>query len=214
MKKIEIITKIVDCGVIAVIRAENEQKASKIARACIDGGIAGIEITFTVPRADAVISYLKNEFKDKDLLVGAGTVLDAQTARIAILNGADFIVGPNFDVEIAKICNLNQVPYMPGCLSINEMVEALRYGADIIKVFPGSAVGPSYIKAVKGPLPQANLMPTGGVSIENAEEWIKQGAIAIGVGGDLTAPAKNGDYDKVSELARLFVEKVKKARSI
>jgi 2-dehydro-3-deoxyphosphogluconate aldolase/(4S)-4-hydroxy-2-oxoglutarate aldolase len=212
MKKYETIKKLVNCGVVAVIRAENEEKASKLAQSCIDGGIIGIEITFTVPKAEHVISYLSSKFKSEGLLVGAGTVLDVQTARVAILNGADFIVGPNFDLEITKLCNMYQVPYMPGCFSINEMVEALKAGVDIIKVFPGSAVGPSYIKAVKGPLPQANLMPTGGVNLDNAEEWIKAGAIALGVGGDLTAPAKNDDYDKVTELAKQFVEKVRNAR--
>jgi 2-dehydro-3-deoxyphosphogluconate aldolase/(4S)-4-hydroxy-2-oxoglutarate aldolase len=212
MKKYQILNTLCECGVVAVVRAESEEQAAKIAQSCINGGIKGIEITFTVPGADKVIARLNSEFKKDGLLVGAGTVLEATTARIAILNGADFIVGPNFNNEVAKICNLYQIPYMPGCLSLNEMIEALEAGVDIIKVFPGSAVGPSYIKAIKGPLPQANLMPTGGVSLDNVDEWIKNGVVAVGVGGELTSPAKKGDYNKVEELARLLVQKVKASR--
>ena len=207
MRKYEVLQRIENVGVVAVVRAENSEKAKKIALACMEGGIDSIEITFTVPGADEVIKELTKEFGD-DLLVGAGTVLDSETARIAILAGAKYIVSPAFDLETAKLCNRYQVPYMPGCMTLTEMITAMEAGADVIKVFPGSAFGPSFIKAVKGPLPQAVLMPTGGVSIDNVDQWIKNGCIAVGVGGNLT----KGSSEDMTNAAKEFVEKVKEAR--
>lgn len=212
MFKSKVIDRLCDCGVVAVVRASNEEEAIKISDACIKGGIVGIEVTFTVPGADKVISALDAKFGN-DLLVGAGTVLDVVTARIAILAGAKFVVSPCFDKEVAEICNLYQVPYMPGCYTITEMVNAMKAGVDVIKVFPGSAASPDYIKAVKGPLPQANMMPTGGVSLDNCDQWIKAGCVAVGVGGELTKPAKTGNYEGVTEIAKKFVAKVKEARA-
>ena len=213
MKKIDIIKKITDTGVVAVIRANSPEQAIRISEACINGGIQAIEVTFTVDFAHDVIKELKMRFNHGELLIGAGTVLDSETARIAILNGAEFIVSPSFDESTAKLCHRYQIPYMPGCLTINEMIKALEAGCDIIKVFPGNLVGPEYIKAVKGPLPQINLMPTGGVNLDNAALWIKNGSVAIGVGGELTSPAKTNDYQKVTELAEEFIRKVKEARN-
>jgi len=207
----DIIRDLTKCGVVAVIRANNYEEAEKLSECCVKGGIVGLEITFTVPGAEEVIAKLAAK-KNSGYIVGAGTVLDASTARIAILKGAKFIVSPAFDKEVAEICNLYQVPYMPGCFTITEITTAMKAGADIIKVFPGSLASPSYFKAVHGPLPQANLMPTGGVSIENAGEWIKSGAVAVGTGGSLTAPAAKGDYEGVVKNAKAFVEAVAKAR--
>lgn len=205
--------KIHETGVVAVVRAENEEQAEKISRACMEGGISAIEVTFTVPGADRVIASLKEKFTEDELILGAGTVLDSETARIAILAGAQYIVSPSFDLETAKLCNRYQVPYMPGCMTISEMVAAMEAGADIIKVFPGNAFGPDFIKAIKGPLPQATLMPTGGVSLDNVDQWIKNGCVAVGVGGDLTAGAKTGNYELITETAKAFVDKVKQARA-
>ena len=150
--------------------------------------------------------------KDANYIVGAGSVLDEPTARIAILAGAKFVVGPNFDKKVAELCNLYQVPYVAGVFTINEIVEALKAGVEVCKIFPGSLATPDYIKAVHGPLPQAQLMPTGGVDLDNVAEWINKGAVAVGAGSNLTAPAKKGDYDKVTELAKLYVEKVAETR--
>ena len=211
-KKLETLKKITDVGVVAVVRAESADQAIKIAEACREGGIPAIEITFTVPYADEVIRELAKAYQGGEMIVGAGTVLDSETARIAILAGAQYIVSPCLDEETIKLCNRYQIPVMPGCVTIKEMVTAMELGADIIKVFPGEMVGPSYIKAVKGPLPQAPLMPTGGVSLENAAEWIKNGCVAVGVGGSLTAGAKTGDYQSVTDMAKKFVEVVKNAR--
>jgi 2-dehydro-3-deoxyphosphogluconate aldolase/(4S)-4-hydroxy-2-oxoglutarate aldolase len=212
MMKLEILKRITDVGVVAVVRAENSETAIRISEACIKGGIPAIEVTFTVPDAQSVIVGLAHRFSAKELIVGAGTVLDPETARIAILAGAQYIVGPNFNPDVAILCNRYQIPYMPGCLTITEMIHAMEAGCDIIKLFPGSAFGPSYVKAVKGPLPQVNLMPTGGVALENIHEWIKNGVVAVGVGGELTGPAKKGDFDAVEKNAADFVAAVASAR--
>lgn len=210
--KIETLSRITEVGIVAVVRAENEEQAFKIAEACIKGGIPAIEVTFTVPGAHKVIEALKNKFTKEELIVGAGTVLDSETARIAILAGAEYIVSSSFDADTCKLCNRYQIPYMPGCITPKEMVIAMEAGADVIKVFPGNLVGSDYIKAVKGPMPQAVLMPTGGVSLENVDQWIKNGCIAVGVGGQLTAGAKTGDYEQITKVAKQFIEKIKAAR--
>ncbi len=212
MIKTEILNRIAQTGIVAVVRADNIETAINISEACMKGGIPAIEVTFTVPGATKVIEALVQKFSKDELIVGAGTVLDSETTRIAILAGARFIVGPNFDLEIAKLCNRYQVPYMPGCLTITEMLKAMEAGCDVIKLFPGSAFGPSYVKAVKGPLPQANIMPTGGVSIENVKDWFANGVVAVGVGSELTGPAKTGDYAAVTRNAEAFVKAIQEAR--
>jgi 2-dehydro-3-deoxyphosphogluconate aldolase/(4S)-4-hydroxy-2-oxoglutarate aldolase len=197
--KIRVLEKISAGGLVAVIRAESPDQAAHIAEACGLGEVAALEITFTVPGASGVIEHLANKFAGK-ILLGAGTVLDPETARIAILAGAQFIVSPALNSETARLCNRYQIPYMPGAGTIAEVVAAMESGADIVK-------------AVKGPLPQASLMPTGGVTLENVGEWIRAGAVAVGVGGNLTAGAKTGDYESITHLARQFVEKIKAARA-
>jgi len=209
--KTEVLSKIVESGLVAVIRAEGPEQAMRTAEACALGGVAALEITFTVPGASKVIEHLAKEFRGK-ILVGAGTVLDPETARIAILAGAEFVVSPAVSTATARLCNRYRVPYMPGAATMGEVIDALECGADIVKVFPGEILGPAFVKAVKGPLPQAQLMPTGGVGIENVGEWIRAGAVAVGVGGNLTSGAKTGDFASITSLARQFVEKIKEAR--
>jgi 2-dehydro-3-deoxyphosphogluconate aldolase / (4S)-4-hydroxy-2-oxoglutarate aldolase len=213
MKKLNVLHKLTQSGVVAVVRADSKKEALQISEACVEGGINGIEVTFTVEDAEDVIKELASIYRNhSEVVIGAGTVLDAITARISILSGAQFVVSPSFDEETAKICNLYQIPYMPGCMTITEMKRALESGVDIVKLFPGNAFGPDFIKAVKAPLPQVNLMPTGGVSLENVDQWIKNGCVAVGVGGNLLAPAKTGDFGKITELARQYVQKVREAR--
>lgn len=212
LKKLITLSKLLDCGVVAVVRADTKEEAIKISDACVKGGITGIEVTFTVKDADLVIKELSSYYGNNDVVIGAGTVLDAATARFAILAGAQYIVSPSFDEETAKLCNLYQIPYMPGCMTITEMKQALTAGVDIIKLFPGSAFGPDFVKAVKAPLPQVNIMPTGGVNLENVEKWIKNGCVAVGVGGNLVEPAKTGDYNKITEIAQQYINKVQAAR--
>lgn len=210
--KMEVFGKIVASGLVSVIRAENPDQAVRIAEACALGGVAALEITFTVPGASAVIEHLAKKSSGQ-ILLGAGTVLDPETARIAILAGAQFVVSPSLNAETARLCNRYQVPYMPGAGTIREVIEAMECGADIVKVFPGEILGPAFVKAVKGPLPQAQLMPTGGVNLENVADWIKAGSVAVGVGGNVTAGAKTGDFASITQLARQFVEKIKEARA-
>ncbi len=210
--KLKVLGTIVESGLVAVVRAENSDQAVRIAEACARGGVAAIEITFTVPGAAVVIEDLAKKCKSGEILLGAGTVLDPETARAAILAGAQFVVSPSLNVETARLCNRYQVPYMPGAGTVREVVEAMEYGADIVKIFPGETLGPAFVKAVKGPLPQASLMPTGGVSLENVAEWIKAGCVAVGVGGNLTSGAREGDFQSITDLARQFIEKIKQAR--
>lgn len=212
MKKYRVLNQIITDGVVAVIRAKSDQEAIFIAKACLDGGIHALEVTFTVPKANHVIEQLKDTFSPSDLLIGAGTVLDEQTARIAILSGADFIVSPSFDEATAKCCNRYGVPYLPGCMTITEMVKAMEFGCDLLKVFPGNVLGPQFIKSVLGPLPHVHLMPTGGVSLDNVEEWIQAGVSAIGIGSELTAPAKVGNFTEITQRAKAFVEAIHQAR--
>ena len=209
LRKSEILNRITEIGIVAVVRGETVAEGIRISKACVKGGIPAIEVTYTVPGATEVIKALKAELSPEELIVGAGTVLDAATARIAILAGAEFIVSPAFDEETAKLCNLYQVPYMPGCMTITEITKAMQAGADIVKLFPGSAFGPSFVKAVKAPLPQANIMPTGGVSLDNIEEWFKNGVVAVGAGGKLAS----GSDESIIATAKAFVEKIEKIKN-
>lgn len=212
--KLNILRRITQSGVVAVVRADSSEQALKIAEACRIGGVNAIEITFTIPGASQVIEDLAKNYKRDEMILGAGTVLDPETARIAILAGAQYIVSPSLNVETVKLCNRYQIPIMAGAMTIDGVVAAMEAGTDIVKVFPGEAFGPSFIKAIRGPLPQAPLMPTGGVSLDNVDEWIKAGCVAVGVGGNLTGGAKTGDYQLITDTARKFVEKVKKARGL
>lgn len=213
MKKYETLKALTDSGVVAVVRAESKEQGMKIVEACKAGGIKALEITLTVPGAVDIIKEVAAEYKGTDMIIGAGTVLDAESARACILAGAEYIVSPYFDLESAKLCNRYAVPYMPGVMTPKEVVTAMDAGVDILKVFPGNAFGPSIIKAFKGPIPQGNYMPTGGVSLDNVAEWIQNGAIAVGVGSVLTKGATTGDYEAVTETAKQFVAAVAKARA-
>ena len=155
---------------------------------------------------------MRPRFTDEQIILGAGTVLDPETARIAILSGARYVVSPSLNIETVKLCNRYRIACMPGAMTVREVIECLEAGADIIKVFPGELFGPKIIKAIKGPVPQAELMPTGGVTVDNAAEWIKAGAVALGAGSSLTAGAKTGDYAKITETAKLFIQRIKEAR--
>ena len=213
MDKEQILTKIQDSGIVAVVRAETTDEAQRIAEACLEGGVSAIELTFTVPHADKVIEFLANKYSPEEMILGAGTVMDSQTARMAMLCGAQYIVSPYFDIETVKLCNRYRMAVMPGVLSVREAVMAMEAGADILKIFPADLFGPKIIKDIKGPLPYAKMMPTGGVTADNAGEWIKAGAVALGAGGSLTAGAKTGDYALITETAKRFVKNIKAARA-
>src|SRR5579862_2499422 len=192
--KLKVLSRVVDSGLVAIVRTDTPDQAARIAEACAEGGVAALEVTFTVPGAASVIADLAKRYKPSQIAIGAGTVLDPETARVAILSGAQFVVSPAVSADTAKLCNRYAIPYLPGACTLKEIIEAMEVGADIVKVFPGETLGPTFIKAAKAPLPQAALMPTGGVSVDNVGAWIAAGAIAVGVGGNLIAGAKTGDY--------------------
>lgn len=213
MTKENAISKILECGLVAVVRAESSEQALRIADACVKGGVAGIELTYTVPGATRIIETLSREYGD-DFIIGAGTVLDSETARTAILAGARFVVGPYFDADVVRLCHSYQVPVMPGAMTVKEAADVIKSGADIIKIFPAELFGPKIIAAIRGPLPQARMMPTGGVSLDNVGQWIRAGAVAVGVGGALTGGAEAGNYDEITKMAEKFVENIKRARDV
>lgn len=213
MDKLETLSKIKDCGLVAVVRAKDENEAERITEACIEGGVAAIELTFTVPKAHRLIEHMADRYTGSgDIIIGAGTVLDSETARIAILSGAQYVVSPHLDESILRLCARYRIACMPGVFTPTEAVRALENGADILKIFPGDIATPKFIKALHGPLPQAQMMPSGGVSLENAAEWIKAGAVALGAGGSLTGTAKDGDFSAITEKAKRFIEIIKESR--
>ena len=210
LKKHAIIKQILDVGVVAVVRTDSPPNAEKIVRACSDGGLSSVELTFTVDGASRIIEALHRALPH--CLLGAGTVLDAESARIAILSGASYIVAPIFDRATALLCNRYAIPYMAGCYTPTEALQALEYGVEIIKLFPAAFLSPAAIKVLKAPLPQANFMPTGGITLKNAAEWISAGAVALGVGGDLVAGEKSGNFYEITNKATAYVEAVATAR--
>ena len=209
VKKHQVLQSIIDSGVVSVVRAESKEQGMKIIEAVKAGGIKALEITLTVPGAVDIIKDLVELYKNEDVIIGAGTVLDPESARACILAGAQYIVSPYFDLETVKMCNRYAVPIMPGVMTPKEVVQALEAGVDICKVFPSNAFDPSIISVFKGPFPQGNYMPTGGVDLSNAEQWIKNGAIAVGV---LTDGAKTGDYAAIEATSRAFVDVVNAAK--
>lgn len=194
--------------IISVIRAANAEQALKITDAVKKGGIDLIEITMTVPGAIDVLKELRSNFNQDEILLGAGSVLDAETARSCILAGAEFIVSPILNEKMIKLCNRYQKVVAPGAFTPTEVYKSLEAGADIVKIFPASVVGPKMIKSIRGPIPQADLMPTGGINIENINEWIEAGSIAAGVGSAITGPAKKGNYQEITKKAEAFVKKI------
>ncbi|WP_156286608.1 bifunctional 2-keto-4-hydroxyglutarate aldolase/2-keto-3-deoxy-6-phosphogluconate aldolase [Oceanivirga salmonicida] len=204
-----ILSKINKDKLIAVIRGNDEIEAYEISKKVIEGGIKIIEVAFSTPSADKTIEMLSKEYvNDKNILIGAGTVLDDITARIAILRGAKFIVSPNFNKDISILCNRYSIPYLPGCLTVNEIVNALESGVEVIKLFPGDLGGIKFMKNMKGPLPNVKIMPSGGVSIDNMKDWLSNGAYAVGIGSALTKNIKELGYDSIKIETSKFVEKL------
>ncbi|MFC4736307.1 bifunctional 4-hydroxy-2-oxoglutarate aldolase/2-dehydro-3-deoxy-phosphogluconate aldolase [Bacillus daqingensis] len=191
--------------VTAVVRSEDEKTGLKTAEACAAGGLTSLEITFTTPGAASIIRSLQAN-SDPSIMVGAGSILSKEEAERAIQAGAEYIVGPNFDEEIAALTIAEEIPYFPGCMTINEMIHATKNGASIIKLFPGNHFGPGFIKAVRDPAPHLQIMPTGGVDLENMDDWFQAGAAAVGIGSALNKPAAKGKFDEVKELAAKFSE--------
>ena len=210
MTKIEVLAEIRKIGLVPVLRAESEAQAIALAEAIADGGVTVLEVTMTVPGAVRVIARLK---KDRpEILLGAGTVLDAETAHACIEEGAEFVVSPAFNLKTVEMCQKHGKAVLPGALTPTEVLTAWQAGADVVKVFPASAMGGAkYLKSLKAPLPQIELIPTGGVSLETAHEFLEAGAYALGVGADLvdTKAIAAGHAWKITENARKYLEIVK-----
>lgn len=221
MKKLQLVQKIMQEGVVAVLRGETPEEVVQMAEQAIAGGIKVIEVTMTIPFALRAIEELARKYtwdtsdESRYAIIGVGTVLDPETARAAILSGAQFVVGPSLNPDTVRLCNRYRIPVMPGCMTIKEIQEALELGADIVKLFPGNLYDPSMIKAIKGPLPQANIMPTGGVSLTNLGEWIQAGAVAAGIGSDLTNEAvKRNDLSLIAQKAAAYKAEFMKAKGL
>jgi len=215
MNKAEVIKQIKDTGLIPVVRATSADEAMRAIDAIREGGVSVLEITMTVPGAVGVIEQLTKKY-GSDVLVGAGTVLDAETARACMLSGAQFIVSPALNMETIECCRRYGLAVMPGALTPTEVVQAWTAGADLVKVFPAGALGgASYLKALKAPLPHIELVPTGGVSLKTAADFIKAGASALGVGADLVdlKAIRDGQASVITERAKQFVQIVREARA-
>ncbi|NGZ73725.1 bifunctional 2-keto-4-hydroxyglutarate aldolase/2-keto-3-deoxy-6-phosphogluconate aldolase [Saccharibacillus alkalitolerans] len=220
MKKIKVLQRILDCGVVAVLRGDSPEQVVEMAEQAIAGGVKIIEITMTVPNALQAIERLSRIYNpeapmdsERFAVIGAGTVLEPHTARMAIMSGAQFVVSPALNEDTIKLCNLYRIPVMPGVVTISDLLKGLELGADVMKLFPGNMFEPSIIKTFKGPVPQANLMPTGGVSVDNLGDWIAGGAVAVGIGSDLTSEAlKTGDMSKIRDKAAQYTEAYRRAK--
>jgi 2-dehydro-3-deoxyphosphogluconate aldolase/(4S)-4-hydroxy-2-oxoglutarate aldolase len=201
-------------GVVAVIRLQDARRLRPVVDALAEGGVRLVEVTMTVPGGVEAIRDLARS-EPPGIVVGAGTVTDADTARLAILAGARFVVSPVFRADLVGVCHERDVPVIPGCLTPTEILSAWEAGADIVKVFPAGALGPSYLAELRGPFPQVKLMPTGGVTPDNAGDWIRAGAVAVGAGGALVNAhaAADGRYDVITANARRIVAMVRAARA-
>jgi len=215
MNKTEVIKQIKDTGLIPVVRATSADEAMRVIDAIREGGVSVLEVTMTVPGAVGVIEQLTKKY-GSDVLVGAGTVLDAETARACMLSGAQFVVSPALNLETIECCRRYGVAVLPGALTPTEVLQAWTAGADFVKVFPAGALGgASYLKALKAPLPHIELVPTGGVSLKTAADFIKAGASALGVGADLVdlKAIRDGQASVITERAKQFVQIVREARA-
>ena len=215
MTKASELQRVLDKRIVAVIRSKSGDQLVDVAEALLAGGVEVMEVTFTVPAAAKVLERVAERLGDK-ILLGAGTVLDSETARIAMLSGAEFIVSPSTNVQVIELCQRYDKLVMPGALTPTEVVTAWQAGADIVKVFPSDLTGPSYLKALHGPLPQVRLMPTGGVNLETAADFLKAGACALGIGSSLVSETivESRDFQGIESLAKQYVEIVDNARSL
>ncbi len=213
MQKQTSLSRVHSTGIVAVLRAASGELLADVAEALLAGGVEVMEVTFTVPRAHQVLERVAERLGDR-ILLGAGTVLDTETARIALLSGAEFIVSPAVNVDVIRLCRRYDKLVMPGALTPTEVLTAWEAGADIVKIFPSDLTGPAYLKALAGPLPQVRMMPTGGVNLQTAAEFLRAGAFALGIGSSLVDPQAVAacDLKKIESLAAQYVEIVRGTR--
>lgn len=210
MRQSDPLSRIQSTGIIAVIRAASGERLVEVAEALVAGGVEVMEVTFTVPQAHRVLEQVASRLGDR-ILLGAGTVLDTETARIAILSGAEFIVSPAVNLDVIELCRRYGKLVMPGAFTPTEVVTAWQAGADIVKIFPSEFHGPAYLKTLKAPLPQVRMMPTGGVNVNTAKDYLAAGAFAVGVGSSLidAKAVEAGDFAKIESLARQFSKSIR-----
>ena len=214
MSKESQLRQVLDCGIVAVVRSQDSQQLVEVIRALAEGGVTVAEITMTVPGALDVIRQARQALGDQ-VLLGAGTILDPETARAALLAGAEYIVAPTINLDVIQLCQRYDKLVMPGAFTPTEILTAWEAGADIVKVFPADVVGPAFFKALRGPLPQVRLMPTGGVDLTTAASFLKAGACCLGVGGQLVEPeaVAKRDFARIRDMAKQYVSIVKQARA-
>jgi 2-dehydro-3-deoxyphosphogluconate aldolase/(4S)-4-hydroxy-2-oxoglutarate aldolase len=205
--------RVLDSGIVAVVRTPESDQLVEVARALADGGVEVVEITMSVPNALDVLRQVRQALGDR-LLLGAGTVLDAETARAVLLAGAEFIVAPTLNLDVIRLCRRYDKLAIPGAFTPTEILTAWEAGADIVKVFPADVVGPAFFKALRGPLPQIRLMPTGGVDLSTAADFLKAGACCLGIGSQLVEPkaVAERNFDRIRSLARQYVSIVQQTR--
>lgn len=210
MQSSEPLSRIHKTGIIAVIRAASGERLVDVAEALVAGGVEVMEVTFTVPQAHRVLEQVASRLGNR-ILLGAGTVLDPETARIAMLSGAEFIVSPAVNLEVIEICKRYSKLVMPGAFTPTEVVTAWQAGADIVKIFPSEFHGPAYLKTLKAPLPQVRMMPTGGVNVSTVRDYLSAGAFAVGVGGSLidAKAVETGDFAKIESMAGQFSKAIR-----
>jgi len=214
MSRHEDLSRVLNSGIVAVIRSTSSEQLVEVARALYEGGVDVLEVTFTVPRALEIIAAVRKALGDK-VLLGAGTVLDPETARAAFLAGAEFLVAPTVNLDVIKLGNRYDKLVMPGAFTPTEILTAWEAGAQVIKVFPADIGGPAYLKTLHGPLPQVRLLPTGGVNLATIADFLKAGACAVGLGGALVEPkaVQAGDMARIKSLAQQYVAAVKQSRA-
>jgi 2-dehydro-3-deoxyphosphogluconate aldolase/(4S)-4-hydroxy-2-oxoglutarate aldolase len=214
MSRIEDLDRVLKSGIVAILRFSSSDQLANVARALFEGGIDVIEITLTIPNALEILAAVKKDLGSR-VLLGAGTVLDPETARAAVLAGAEFIVSPSLSLEVIRLCHRYDKVVMPGAFTPTEILAAWEAGADVVKVFPSDCVGPGYLKALRGPFPQIRLMPTGGVNLETLPAFIQAGACAVGVGGSLVElqAIRDGNFARLRDVAAQYVQALRAARS-
>lgn len=206
MNKLESLNKIYNEKIMAIVRVETIERAREIVDGCLEGDISILEISYTNGNAGDIIKQLKVEY-GKEVLIGAGTVIDSETARHAILNGAEFVISPSFSIEVAKLCNRYQIPYMPGCTSMTELIEALEAGASMIKAFPTSAFyGPKVVSTIRTPLPYVPILSSGGATVDNVADWLEAGVDCLGIGSLLSKGSKNEIASNAKRLRKAITD--------
>ncbi|CEI73082.1 bifunctional 4-hydroxy-2-oxoglutarate aldolase/2-dehydro-3-deoxy-phosphogluconate aldolase [Romboutsia hominis] len=194
-------------GIVAVIRAKDHEEAKGYINACVNGGIRAVELTYSIPNVVDLINELRD---DKNLILGVGSVLNREMAKDAILAGAKYVVSPGYSEEVNEVCKQLNTLYLPGCMTVSEIMNAQDKGNKMVKLFPGDVFGPKYVKAIKAPIPNVEIMPTGGVSIDNVDKWFEMGVSCVGVGSSLF---NAGSLEDIENLAKEFVEKIQNVRS-